>query len=112
MYGPLADRLSAIHKYARVNAREVARLLNTTPETISRWKTGRTEPQPDRRDQLLRLEWLVSELSELYSPHEAHLWLYSPHKRLEGQRPADLIQSGKTEEVLQIIAQLKDGAFV
>jgi uncharacterized protein (DUF2384 family) len=112
MAGAIAIRLDQILKYARVNAREVAWLLNTTPETVSRWRTGRTEPQPDRRDNLLRLEWLVKELSELYPPKEAHLWLYSPHKRLAGQRPADLIQSGKTEDVLQIIAQLKDGAFV
>ena len=112
MAGAIAIRLDQIQKYARVNAREVAWLLNTTPETVSRWRTGRTEPQPDRRDNLLRLEWLVKELSELYPPKEAHLWLYSPHKRLAGKRPADLIQSGKTEDVLQIIAQLKDGAFV
>src|SRR5262249_14976369 len=112
MSGAIAIRLDQIQRSAEVTAREVAQLLNTTPETVSRWRTGRTEPQPDRRDSLLRLEWLVKELSELYPPQEAHLWLYSPHKRLAGQRPADLIQSGRTEDVLQIIAQLKDGAFV
>src|SRR5437660_5250138 len=108
----IATRLDQIRKFAGVSAREVAQLLNTTPETVSRWRTGRTEPQPDRRDSLLRLEWLVKELSELYPPEEAHLWLYSPHKRLAGQRPADLIQAGKTEDMLRVIAQLKDGAFV
>jgi transcriptional regulator with XRE-family HTH domain len=108
----IALRLDEIQKRAEVSAREVARLLNTTPETISRWRSGRTEPQPDRRDSLLRLEWLVNELSELYSPSEAHLWLFSPHKRLSGQRPVDLISAGQMEEVLQIIAQLKDGAFI
>jgi transcriptional regulator with XRE-family HTH domain len=112
MSGALAIRLDQIQKYASISAREVAQLLNTTPETVSRWRTGRTEPQPDRRDSLLRLEWLLKELSELYAPQEAHLWLYSPHKRLVGERPADLIQRGKMEEVLRIIAQLKDGAFV
>jgi transcriptional regulator with XRE-family HTH domain len=112
MQGAIAVRLDQIRKYARVNAREVAWLLKTTPETVSRWRKGRTEPQPDRRDNLLRLEWLVRELSELYPPKEAHLWLYSPHKRLAGQRPADLIQSGQTEDVLRVIAQLRDGAFV
>jgi uncharacterized protein (DUF2384 family) len=54
----------------------------------------------------------VQDLAELYAPDEAHLWLFSPRKRLDGDRPADLIQSGRTEELLQIIAQLKDGAFV
>jgi putative toxin-antitoxin system antitoxin component (TIGR02293 family) len=108
----LALRIDEIQRYAKVSAREVAELLNTTPETVSRWRKGRAEPQPDRRDSLLRLEWLVKELSELYPPEEAHLWLYSPHKRLGGKRPADLIQDDQTEAVLRIIAQLKDGAFV
>ncbi len=112
MTSAVALRLDEIQHHAKVSAREVAELLNTTPETVSRWRQGRTQPQPDRRDSLLRLEWLVKELSELYPPAEAHLWLYSPHKRLAGQRPADLIQAGKAEEVLRIIAQLKDGAFV
>jgi DNA-binding transcriptional regulator YiaG len=112
MTSALASRLDQIQRHAKVSAREVAELLNTTPETVSRWRTGRTEPQPERRDSLLRLDWLVKELSELYPPEEAHLWLYSPHKRLAGRRPADLIHAGKTEEVLRIIAQLKDGAFV
>jgi DNA-binding transcriptional regulator YiaG len=112
MTSAVAVRLDQIQHHAKVSAREVAELLNTTPETVSRWRQGRTQPQPDRRDSLLRLEWLVKELSELYPPAEAHLWLYSPHKRLAGQRPADLIQAGQAEEVLRIIAQLKDGAFV
>jgi len=108
----IANRLDQIRKFAGVSAREVAQLLNTTPETVSRWRTGRTEPQPDRRNNLLRLEWLVTELADLYPPEEAKLWLVSNHKRLDGQRPADLIMQGRTEEVLRIIAQLKDGAYV
>jgi len=63
------------------------------------------------RDSLLQLEWLVGELAELYPPQEAHLWLFSPHKLLSGERPVDLIARGETERVLQIIAQLKDGAY-
>ena len=79
---------------------------------MSRWKTGKAQPQPARRDTLLRLEWLASELAELYAPDEGRLWLFAPHKRLGGERPVDRIQEGKMEEVLAIIAQLKDGAYV
>lgn len=108
----IAYRLDEIQNRAGLSFREVAQLLNTTPETVSRWRTGRSEPQPNRRDDLLRLEWLIEQLSELYTRDEAHLWLYSPHKLLGGDRPADRIQRGKAEDVLALIAQLKDGAFV
>lgn len=112
MADAIAARLDEIQKRGGVTSREVAQLLSTTPETVSRWRTGKTEPQPDRRDYLLKLEWLVSELSEIYSPDEARLWLFSPHKLLNGDRPVDRIQKGAMEDVLTVISQIKDGAFV
>jgi len=112
MSNAIAERIEIIEKSAHVSAREVAQLLRTTPETISRWRGGKTEPQPKMRDSLLQLEWLTTQLAELYNPMEAHLWLFSQHKLLDGQRPVDLIECGETEQVLKIIAQLKDGAFV
>ena len=111
MSNAIAVRLREIITKAGVTAKEISRLLNTTPETVSRWNTGRTEPQPTTRDDILRLEWLVSELAELYPPQEARLWLFSPHKQLGGDTPAKAIAAGRMEEVLRIIAQLKDGAF-
>jgi len=111
MSNAIAERIEGIQRSASFTSREVAQLLGTTPETISRWRGGKTEPQPKLRDSLLQLEWLVGELAEIYPPQEAHLWLFAPHKLLAGERPVDLIEQGKAERVLQIIAQLKDGAY-
>jgi transcriptional regulator with XRE-family HTH domain len=111
MSNAIAERIEGIQKSASFTSREVAQLLGTTPETISRWRGGKTEPQPKLRDSLLQLEWLVGELAELYPPQEAHLWLFARHKLLAGERPVDLIEQGKAERVLQVIAQLKDGAY-
>lgn len=112
MSSAIAGRLQEIITKAGVTAREISKLLNTTPETVSRWNTGRTEPQPTTRDDILRLEWLVGELAELYPPQEARLWLFSPHKQLGGDTPAKAISNGRMEDVLRIIGQLKDGAFI
>ncbi len=108
----LAKKIEHIETSSGMSAREVAQLLNTTPETISRWRVGKAEPQPRLRDSLLSLGWLIGELAELYKPQEAHLWLFSPHKMLNGARPVDAIQRGDISAVLRIIAQLKDGAYV
>jgi transcriptional regulator with XRE-family HTH domain len=112
MSSAIAVRLQEIISKAGVTAKEVSKLLNTTPETVSRWNTGKTEPQPSSRDEILRLEWLAGQLAELYPPQEARLWLFSPHKQLKGESPADTIANGRMEDVLRIIAQLKDGAFI
>jgi len=53
----VARRIVHISDAAGVKAREVAQLLDTTPETVSRWKSGRVEPQREKLDRLLELEW-------------------------------------------------------
>ncbi len=112
MASAVANRLDSIRDRGGIKSREVAQLLDTTPQTVSRWRTGRVEPQPDRLQRLLTLEWLVVELAEFYEPQEARLWLFAPHRLLAGERPADRIQQGKLDDVLALIAQLRDGAFV
>lgn len=111
MAGAVAARLDAIRVRGGIKSREVAQLLDTTPQTVSRWKTGKVEPQPDRLYRLLTLEWLIDELSEFYRPDEARLWLFAPHRLLAGDRPADRIQQGELDDVLAVIAQLRDGAY-
>ena len=112
MTSAVASRLDSIKNKGGVRSREIAQLLETTPQTISRWQTGRAEPQPDGLQRLLALEWLVEQLADLYSPDEARLWLFSRHTLLGGRRPADLIAEGRTEEVLALIDQLRDGAYL
>lgn len=113
MGSAVAARLDTIRDNGAIKAREIAQLLDTTPQTVSRWRTGKAEPQPDRLQRLLTLEWLIGQLREFYpEPDEARLWLFSPHRLLGGERPADRIQQGKTDDVLALIAQLRDGAFV
>jgi hypothetical protein len=112
MPSALVEKLDDIQQRASISAREIAQLLNTRPETLSRWRGGTSGPQPRTRDTLLQLWWLITQLAELYDPLDAHLWLFSPHKLLNGERPVDLIQRGETQAVLKIIAQLKDGAYI
>jgi transcriptional regulator with XRE-family HTH domain len=108
----VAARLDTIRRRGGIKSREVAQLLGTTPETVSRWQRGRVEPGPDRLQRLLTLEWLIEQLGEFYEPAEARLWLFAPHRLLNGERPAERIQEGRVDDVLALIAQLHDGAYV
>lgn len=112
MSNAVANRLDSIKGHAGVRSREIAELLDTTPQTISRWQQGHVNPQPAKLHQLLALEWLATELSEFYDRDDARLWLYSPHKLLAGRRPAELIAAGDIDSVLALIDQLRDGAYV
>jgi len=108
----VAKRLESISERGGISGREVAQLLNTTPETVSRWRQGRTTPQPKALDRLLWLDWLADQLGTFYEPDEARLWLFSPHVDLDGVRPADLIAAGEIERVLAILDRLQSGAYV
>lgn len=107
----LARKLDVIRNEAGVQDRETAQLLGTTPQTVSRWRTGRAEPQKRSLDRLLTLAWLAEELAEFYRPDEARLWLFSPHRLLEGKRPADRIEEDRIDDVLALINQLRDGGY-
>lgn len=111
MQGAVAERIDTIRTRGGINAREVAQLLDTTPQTVSRWQTGKASPQPRSLDRLLKLEWMARLLSEFYTPDEARLWLFSPHQQLNGSRPADLVSDDRTDEVLTLIDQLQTGAY-
>jgi transcriptional regulator with XRE-family HTH domain len=112
MASALKKRLDNISEKGGIKSREVAQLLATTPQTISRWQSGQASPQPKSLERLLTLEWLADQLSQLYAPDEARLWLFSPNASLGGRRPADLIAEGRSDDVLRLIDQLQSGAYV
>lgn len=112
MASAVAARLDSIKANAGVQSREIAQLLDTTPQTISRWQLGKVDPHSVKLQQLLTLEWLTDQLREFYDPEEARLWLFSRHRLLSGESPADRIQAGRADDVLALIDQLRDGAFV
>jgi len=112
MSNAVARKLELIGKKGGMRNVDIANLLGVRPETVSRWNQGRAFPQPDAEKTLLELEYVVDQLSDFFDPQEARLWLFSRQKLLSGQVPADLLQQGRTNEVLLIISQLRDGVFI
>lgn len=105
----VAGKLELLRTRAAIRSVDVANLLGTTPETVSRWNRGRAYPRPSKEHLLVDLEYVVERLSEFYSdPGTARAWLYSRHKYFDGLRPADLIQEGRIEEVLGAIQAMTD----
>ena len=108
----ITHRLDRIQDQGGITGREVAQLLQTTPQTVSRWRQGRVSPQPQALERILKLDWLADQLSAVYEPEEARLWLFSRNAGLGGMRPADLIADERIEEVLAIIDRMQSGAYV
>jgi transcriptional regulator with XRE-family HTH domain len=112
MSAALAKKMDEIRGKAGVRSSDIAQILDTTPQTVSRWQSGKVEPHGDRLKRLLTLAWLAEELSEFYSPEEARLWLFTPHRLLNGESPAERIRKDQLDDVRALIAQIRDGAYV
>ena len=68
MSNALGRRLDAIKEHGGIKGTDIAQLMDTTPETVSRWSRGKVDPRPDRLKRLLTLEWVMDQLAELYEP--------------------------------------------
>jgi len=108
----IARKLESIHRKSPMRSVDVANLLGTRPETVSRWNQGRAFPRPDAQKLLLDLEYIADQLSDFYEPADVRLWLFSRRKLLGGEVPAELIQRGRASDVIRVIDQLRDGVFV
>jgi uncharacterized protein (DUF2384 family) len=112
MNNAIARKIDSIQSKGALKSMDIALIVGTRPETVSRWNQGKAFPQRDKERILLDLEYVVDQLSDFYEPDEARLWLFSRQKLLDGKQPAELIHDGKTDRVIEVIDQLRDGVFL
>jgi transcriptional regulator with XRE-family HTH domain len=108
MTGAVARKLESLRTKGAMKNIEVANLLGTRPETVSRWNQGKAYPHANTEKTLLELEYIVDQLADFYEPNEARLWIFSPQKLLGGESPAELIRAGRIDEVMRLVGQLRD----
>ena len=104
----VATKLDSLREKGAMKSIEVANLLGTRPETVSRWKQGRAYPHAGTEKTLLELEYLVDQLADFYKPDEARQWMFAPQRLLAGASPAELIREGRIDEVMRLVAQIRD----
>jgi transcriptional regulator with XRE-family HTH domain len=104
----VARKLDSLREKGAMKSIEVANLLGTRPETVSRWKQGRAYPHASTEKTLLELEYIVDQLADFYEPNEARQWIFAPQRLLAGVSPAELIRDGRIDEVMRLVGQLRD----
>ena len=104
--------LDDLRQRAGLTGRDIANILGVSPPTVSRWASGESGPTIEKQRIIAELRWVAERLSDFYEPDEARLWLQSAHPQLAGARPYDLIVSGRTAEVLEVIERLDTGVYL
>jgi Protein of unknown function (DUF2384) len=59
-----------------------------------------------------KLRELGAKLMLLYDAPAAMVWLFSPQQHLDGWAPAALIQQRRTHEVIRLLDQIPEGAYI
>lgn len=89
----------------------LARVLGTTPRTVTRWKRGQSEPHAAtarRLRELARLRWLMETLVD---PGGSRRWMHSPNEALRGRAPVDLLEEGRIETVVGLLEAVGEGGL-
>ena len=107
-----AKTLERIEEKAVLSHEDVAKIVGTSPRSVSRWASGSAGPRARTRDRLLEVAAVVTELSRSLSPDAAHVWLHAPNPFLDFDRPVDLLAEGNYRRVLAAIEAIRDGVFV
>jgi len=108
----VARKLDSLRTKGAMKNIEVANLLGTRPETVSRWNQGRAYPHAGTEKTLLELEYIVDQLADFYEPNEARQWIFAPQKLLAGMSPAELIRNGRIDEVMRLVNQLREAVHL
>ena len=91
---------------------DLANIVGVSPPTVHRWSRGRGSPTIETQKIIAELRWVAERLSDFYEPDEARLWLQTGHPQLGGERPYDVINEGRTAEVLEVIDRLESGVYL
>jgi transcriptional regulator with XRE-family HTH domain len=103
--------LDRLREDGGLQGKDIANIVAVSPATVSRWSSGKASPDLRTQTVIAELRYVVDRLSDFYTPDETRLWLHTSHPMLNGQRAIDLINAGRTEDVLAVIENLDTGAY-
>ena len=112
MQGTVGRYLDELREVGGLKGVDIANIADVSTATVSRWSSGKASPQPKTQLVLSDLHYIVGRLKDYYSAQEIRTWLYARHPQLNGERAIDLINEGRSEEVLAILDRLDSAAFL
>ena len=112
MQGAVARYIDDLRQEGGLKGSDIANIANVSPATVSRWSNGKASPRPRTQLVLSDLHYIVGRLRDYYTSEEIRMWLYARHPQLGGERAIDLINDGRSEDVLGVLERLDSGAYL
>jgi hypothetical protein len=107
----IAVKVRTLSERARLSQEDVGHIVGASGRTVARWAAGETTPHRSAKERLLELSYVADQLVEVLglSPDDANLWIFTPNRYLDGDKPADRITHGDYRSVLALLDALADG---
>ena len=112
MQGTVTRYIMELRETGGLKGTDIANITEVSKATVSRWASGTATPHPRTQLVLSDLHYIVGRLEEYYSAKEIRTWLYARHPQLDGARAIDLINQGRSEEVLRVLDRLDAGVYL
>lgn len=98
-------------KHHALTTQELAEVTGVGVRQVLYWASGSHRPRGESRDRLLEVDYVVRQLSEIYTPEGVDVWIHARNTDLGGQRPIDCLRQGKFDQLLLAIERLNSGAM-
>lgn len=105
----LTSLLDHLYEGDVVDTADLARVTETNPRSVARWRSQETTPRRDAEERLLELRAVVELARSVMSDDAARLWLRSPDRDLDYEKPLDLIAAGQYRRVIDLLLALAEG---
>lgn len=92
-----------------VDTADVARVSDTNPRSVLRWRVDAAAPRREAEERLLELRAVVDLARMVMRSDAARLWLRSPNPDLGYDKPLDLIAEGRYQRVIDLLLALAEG---
>jgi transcriptional regulator with XRE-family HTH domain len=111
----IADRpLDEAKRVLGLTQAQLARVIGTTPRTVSRWRSRsaqHVEPSASAGRKLREIERLAFLLESDLGRREGAEWLHRPNAALRGRAPIDVMLDGNYATVLGLVLSLGQGGL-
>lgn len=106
----VARVIAQAREQAGLTAADIAEIMGIGTRQVQNWAAGKGKPADNRRlRQLLDLQYVLNLLGEVFDTEGSLMWLHARNRTLGGERPLDLLGSGRTDEVIDVLDRLADG---
>ena len=92
-----------------VDTVDVARVSETNPRSVSRWRSEETTPRRKAEERLLELRAVVDLARTVMNDDAARFWMRSPNRDLGYEKPLDVITEGEYRRVVDLLLALAEG---